>query len=153
MKKEFIYWFSSIITTIFLIDALLYQGHQNALALIVVIYALSIKLNQVGIKVPMFASLLCGCAAMSFFFILLLSLPLYGYSEGKISEDLFNIVGSTSAICILVSTFLGLGFEGNLRDQKFSKNVIGSSLSGYTEGDYRFPTDEELEALRENWNI
>jgi len=149
MKREFTYWFSSIIATIFLIDALLYQGHQNALALIVVIYALSIKLNQVGAKVPMFASLLCGCAAMSFFFILCLSFPIYGYSEGKIPKELFNIIGSTSAICILVSWFFGLGFEGDSSDQ----NVIGSSMSGYTEGDYRFPTDEELEALRENWNL
>lgn len=150
MKKEFIYWFSGIITSIFLMDALLYLGHQNALALILITYVLCIKLNRVGAKIPVFASLFCGSASICSFLILFISLPIYGYSDGKVVKELLNVLGSTSAICILVSWFLGLGFEEHIPNRKIQKNIIGSSLSGYTEGDYQFPTDEELEAHREN---
>jgi hypothetical protein len=111
MKKEITYWLMSIIASVFLMDALVYFNHYEALILTILICALCAKTNRLGAKHPDYSSFLCGSIVICFFFIFILSLPALGYIESSYAKDLFNIVISASTIIMMLFVFLGLGFE------------------------------------------
>jgi len=141
MKKEIICWFCCIIVSILGMDALLYLGYDYALLLSLVVCAFSFQFYRKGIYRPVFSSLLCGGISLGSFFLMILSLPLIaGTWYG-------NVFASSCALICLFFVFFGLTFDG-----KVECRPIVYDIGGYTEGDYRFPTNDELAEIRERYS-
>jgi hypothetical protein len=77
---------------------------------------------------------------------MIISLPILGTS------DIGNVFASGCSIISLLFIFLGLSVDDSNSVRHSRYDLSGHSLSGYTEGDYRFPTDEELKEIRERYS-
>ena len=145
MKKEIIYWFCSIIVSVSMMNALMYFGHDGALLLTLVICVLCYLFYRSGIKRPLFTSILCGGFSIGTFFLMILSIPLV------VNTWYGNIFASTCAILCLMFILMGVSFDTEERERFVRYNIINTSLSGYTEGDYKFPTDEKLAEIHKKY--
>lgn len=146
MKKEIIFWVSCIVASVVMMDAMLYCRNDWAIFLSIPALVCCAILHNKGVKSPLFTALLCGGIAIGCFFIMILSLPILGTS------DIGNIFASSCAIISLLFIFLGLSVDGDSSPRHSRYDLPRHSLSGYTEGDYRFPTDEELKEVRERYS-
>ena len=146
MKKEIIFWVISIVASIFIMDAMLYCGYDWTIFLSIPTLVCCVILHNKGVKSPLFTALLCGGIAVGSFFIMIISLPILGTS------DIGNVFASGCSIISLLFVFLGLSVDDDNSVRHSRYDLSSHSLSGYTEGDYQFPTDEELKEIRERYS-
>ena len=146
MKKEIVYWFCSIVISILLMDLLLYFGYDSALYLSLVLFAFSYLFYRKGVERPLFSTLLCGGLSVGSFFLLILSIPLL------VGSWYGNVFASSCAIISMYFAFFSFAFDGQIEDRPSRYEILNTSLSGYTEGDYRFPTNEELAEIHEHYS-
>ena len=145
MKKSIILWFTSILVMLFLMVTLCNHGYSNAIVLAPVIMLLCIKFVHVGRRDSEFAGILSLGVSLLLLFI---SLLLYGYIPSAGDKPWVTSLFITSALSCILFYFLFLMIdEGESRRIGIHNHIKTTSLSGYTEGDYRFPTDEELAAI------
>ena len=116
-------------------DAMLYCGYDWTIFLSIPTLVCCVILHNKGVKSPLFTARLCGGIAVGTFFIMIISLTILGTS------DIGNVFASSCSIISLLFVFLGLSVDDDNSVRHNRYDLSRHSLSGYTEGDYQFPTD------------
>ena len=155
MRKKIIFWFVTIFMVMALMDALLIRGYEDAVALLIPVTLLCIVYKRISKKDPAFSVMLCLSTCVALFLSLIVGIIV----EPHITNLLVRFVGKTYALTALFSIilyfFLGLFVDDERAEpvdisQVKWKELLNRSMCGYTEGDYRFPTDEDFKAISQD---